>query len=69
MKALGTLGVHYANELNCTTLATLWKVTRLDAEVFGFTDHDKNIVFGGVTYEARSGFTLRILRIRLRCCR
>jgi uncharacterized phage protein (TIGR02218 family) len=57
MKSLGTLGTHYANTVDPTTLATLWKVTRLDGVVFGFTDHDKDIVFGGLTYEAATGFT------------
>lgn len=57
MKSLGALGTHYQNTLNPTTLATLWKVVRLDDAVYGFTDHDKNIVFGGVTYYARSGFS------------
>ena len=41
----------------CTTLATLWKVTRRDAEVFGFTDHDEDIPFGDVLYKAKTGFS------------
>jgi len=57
MKTLGALGTHYANTVDPTTLATLWKVTRLDEVVFGFTDHDKDIVFGGLTYLAKSGFS------------
>ncbi|HEV2561917.1 MAG TPA: DUF2163 domain-containing protein [Rhizomicrobium sp.] len=40
-----------------TTLCWCWKITRADATVQGFTDHDVNIVFDGVTYEAASGFT------------
>ena len=40
-----------------TTRAFCWKVTRTDGAVFGFTDHDGPIAFGGVTYEARSAFT------------
>lgn len=39
-----------------TTLATLWKLTRQDTTVFAFTDHDKDIVYGGTTYEAATGF-------------
>lgn len=39
-----------------TTLATLWRVTRRDGQVFGFTDHDQDIVFGGVTYKAKTGY-------------
>jgi len=40
-----------------TTLASCWKLTRRDATVFGFTDHDQNIVFESVTYKAATGFT------------
>lgn len=39
-----------------TTLATLWKVTRKDATVMGFTNHDVDLVVGGVTYLAATGF-------------
>jgi uncharacterized phage protein (TIGR02218 family) len=38
-----------------TTLCRCWKLTRRDATVLGFTDHDRDIVFGGVTHEAASG--------------
>lgn len=41
----------------CTTLATLWKITRRDGEVFAFTDHDADIPYGGLLYKARTGFT------------
>lgn len=37
-------------------LATLWQVTRLDGEVFRFTDHDRDLTVGGDTYLARTGF-------------
>ena len=40
-----------------TTLATLWKVTRRDGTVLGFTDHDADLVVGGVTYTAATGYT------------
>lgn len=39
------------------TLATCWKLTRRDGEIFGFTDHDRALTVGGVAYEARAGFT------------
>lgn len=39
-----------------TTLAMAWKVERRDGEVFGFTDHDRPIVFDGVTYGSASVF-------------
>lgn len=38
------------------TLATLWRVVRLDGQVFTFTDHDADIVYGGETYVAAVGY-------------
>lgn len=40
-----------------TTLCWCWTLTRRDGVVSGFTDHDANIAFDGVTYLASSGFT------------
>ena len=40
-----------------TKMCYCWKVTRNDGLVQGFTDHDNALTFGGVTYEASSGFT------------
>jgi len=40
-----------------TTLCWCWKLTRRDGVVLGFTDHDEPLEFGGVTYEAVTGFT------------
>lgn len=40
-----------------TTLAWCWKITRRDAQVFGFTSVDKDLVIGGVTYKAATGIT------------
>ena len=45
-----------------TTLARLWKCTRLDSLVFGFTDHDSALTFDGVTYDPCSGFTASALK-------
>jgi uncharacterized phage protein (TIGR02218 family) len=45
---------HYAS--GTTTLARLWKLTRRDGEVFGFTDHDESITYDSVTYEPSSVF-------------
>ncbi|MDE3017020.1 MAG: DUF2163 domain-containing protein [Pseudomonadota bacterium] len=56
MKTITTqLAAHIAGEV--TTLATCWKLTRRDTTVFGFTDHDQDIAFSGVTYKAATGFT------------
>jgi len=38
-----------------TCLCRCWQVTRRDGVVFGFTDHDHNIVFEGVTFKAGTG--------------
>ena len=38
------------------TVATFWQVTRVDGEVFGFTNHDISKLIGGVQYEASAGF-------------
>lgn len=43
--------------LPMTTLARLWKVTRVDTTVISFTDHDTDLVYEGVTYTAADGFT------------
>lgn len=39
-----------------TTMALCWKVTRRDGLVQGFTEHDDDVTFDGVTYLASSGF-------------
>lgn len=46
---------HFASEV--TTLAYCWKMTRTDGTIKGFTNHDQNIVFDSVTYNASTGFT------------
>ncbi|HJT63067.1 MAG TPA: DUF2163 domain-containing protein [Burkholderiales bacterium] len=38
------------------TLAKCAKVTRTDGGIYGFTDHDRDLVVSGVTYAALSGF-------------
>lgn len=40
-----------------TTLARLWEITRRDGTKFHFTDHDLDILYGGDTYEALTGFS------------
>ena len=39
------------------SLATCWKLTREDGTVMGFTDHDVDLTYNGVTYQADTGFT------------
>lgn len=51
----GALDTHLSGET--TTLATCWKITRTDATVLGFTDHDVDLIVDGVTYTAATGYT------------
>lgn len=39
-----------------TTLCNAWRVVRRDGVVLGFTDHDRDLDFDGLTYLAASGF-------------
>lgn len=39
-----------------TTLATCWRLRRRDGTVLGFTDHDRPLVYAGVTHAAATGF-------------
>lgn len=38
-----------------TTIATCWKITLRNGAVLGFTDHDRAMVFDGVSFEPESG--------------
>lgn len=38
-----------------TRLCSCWRVTRRDGVILGFTDHDRDIGFGGIVYSAMSG--------------
>jgi hypothetical protein len=56
MRSISTaLANHLASEV--ATVATLWKITRTDGQVFGFTDHDQDLVLGGITYASNGGYT------------
>lgn len=43
-------------ETRVTTLCWCWKITRRDGVVMGFTNHDRDLTFDSVTYEASTGF-------------
>jgi hypothetical protein len=45
-----------------TRLAAIWRITRKDGQQFFFTDHDRDIVFGGDTYRADAGFARTAIR-------
>jgi uncharacterized phage protein (TIGR02218 family) len=55
MKALPpALAAHLAS--GATTLCWCWRLTRRDGTTMGFTDHDRDVVFDGTTFEAAAGF-------------
>jgi uncharacterized phage protein (TIGR02218 family) len=56
MKTLPT-GMQAHLDSGATTLCWCWKIARNDGATQGFTDDDVDVAFGGVTYEAASGFT------------
>lgn len=45
-----------------TTVCRAWKVRRRDGFVLGFTDHDNDLQFDGVTFVARTGLTAKALQ-------
>lgn len=51
---------HMAGGITTTCLA--WAVERVDGLVLGFTDHDRDLAFEGVTFRAGSGLTARALQ-------
>lgn len=55
MKTLSpALAAHLDGEV--TTLATCWRLERVDGWLRGFTDHDRDLVVGGLVYTASTGF-------------
>ncbi|HZH12455.1 MAG TPA: DUF2163 domain-containing protein [Microvirga sp.] len=47
------LAAHMAE--GATSLCHCWKLIRRDGTSFGFTDHDRDLAFGGTLFAARSG--------------
>lgn len=48
-----------------TTLARCWRLERRDGAVFGFTDHDRQLIFAGTDYRPETGFTRSETQSRL----
>lgn len=44
-----------------TTLARAWSIRRADGLTLGFTDHDRRLTFGGVTFRPDRGLSARAL--------
>jgi len=51
-----TSGMNTHLDLTVTTLVAMWRVTRIDAVEFFFTDHDADLTFEGNLYKANTGF-------------
>jgi hypothetical protein len=47
------LAAHLAE--GATTLCRAWRLTRRDGTALGFTDHDRDLVFDGTIFAARTG--------------
>lgn len=61
MKTISSgMSSHLSEEV--TSLCTCWKIVRQDGQVFGFTDHDMDLVFSGVTYESETGYNRTAIR-------
>jgi uncharacterized phage protein (TIGR02218 family) len=54
-----TLRAHL--EGGVTTIARAWAVVRRDGRIFGFTDHDRDLAFEGITFRADTGMSARAL--------
>jgi uncharacterized phage protein (TIGR02218 family) len=46
-----------------TTHCRCWKIERADGRVFGFTDHDLDLAFEGLTFEAGTGLDANALQV------
>ncbi len=49
-------------ETGATTTCRAWAVTRQDGAIYGFTDHDRDLEFDGLTFKADSGLTAGALQ-------
>lgn len=59
MSGAAGLVAHLAT--GATGVARCWKLTRRDGMSLGFTDHDRSLSFGGVTYRADTGLSAAAL--------
>ena len=58
----GAQGFYAHLASGATTACRAWAVTRRDGMVLGFTDHDQDLGFEGITFRASSGMTARALQ-------
>ena len=45
--------IWFSSELE--TVATWWRIERVDGVALGFISHDRNVAFGGITYRTAPG--------------
>lgn len=45
------------------TVATWWRIERVDGVTLGFTSHDRNVAFGGVIYRTAPGMVPSAIRL------
>lgn len=57
--SVADLDAHLATGI--TRVARCWKLTRRDGQTYGFTDHDRDLFFDGVTFRAGTGLTASAL--------
>ena len=55
-------GLHDHLKTGVTTVCRTWSVRRRDGTVYGFTDHDADLLFEGQTFKASTGMTARVLQ-------
>lgn len=58
----GAQGLYGHLASGATTVCRAWAVVRRDGRVFGFTDHDRDLAFAGISFRANSGLTARALQ-------
>lgn len=56
---LGAVGLEAHLATGLTRVCRCWSVTRRDGVRTGFTDHDRDLVFGGLTFRADTGMSAR----------
>ncbi|MGP3696024.1 DUF2163 domain-containing protein [Rhodobacter sp. NSM] len=54
---MGAAELHAHLDSRATTVCRCWAVTRRDGQRFGFTDHDRDLSFGGILFCAETGLT------------
>ncbi|MDU8911064.1 DUF2163 domain-containing protein [Aestuariicoccus sp. MJ-SS9] len=58
----GTTALHAHLAGGLTQVALCWEVTRKDGTRFGFTDHDRDLAFDGLTFRAGTGMSAMALQ-------